>query len=484
MSEHVHIAIIGAGFSGIGAGARLQAAGFEDFVILERAESVGGVWRDNRYPNCACDIESPLYSFSFAPNPNWSRMFSPAAEIHAYLQDCVARFGLGPHLRLGCALEAASWDEAQRCWRLETAGGPLRANVLIAGMGALSEPSFPNIPGRERFEGPSFHTSRWDAEAELDGRRVGVIGTGASAIQTVPGLQPRVGELCLFQRTAPWVLPRFDRAFSERERELFARFPALQRALRALIYLRHEAYILGFRNPVVMRAAQRVALRWLEREVSDPQLREALRPSFTIGCKRVLLSDDYYAAVAAPNVSLISAGVREVLPEGVIDSEGRHHQLDALVWATGFVVARPPYASYVRGRGGESLAERWGGSPRAHLGTMVAGFPNLFLLIGPNTGLGHSSQILMLESQLELVTAALRELDASGTGSRSLEPRTQAQARFNEEVARGAAGTVWLSGGCSSWYLDETGYNSTLWPWSTYRFSRRARFEPDDYELR
>lgn len=475
------IVIIGAGFSGIGAALRLVEAGYDDFVVLERDTEVGGVWRDNRYPHCACDIESHLYSFSFAPNPRWSRRFSPRAEIAAYLRECVEGCGLGSRLRLGCALESARWDAARGCWALETSAGPLRADVVIAAMGALNEPKYPEVRGRGRFAGPSFHTARWDPSVDLRGRRVGVVGTGASAIQVVPGIQAEVERLVVFQRTAAWVKPRRDRAYSPLERRLFAAVPVVHKLIRAGLYLRHESFILGFRNPAIMRLAARQAAAYLEREIADPKLREKLRPDFTYGCKRILLSDDYYAALGQPHVELVAAGVDEVVGEGLVDSEGRTHELDVIIWATGFHVHDPPFAALVRGRSGDSLAERWRGSPRALLGTMVADFPNLFTLTGPNTGLGHSSMILMIEAQLELILGALRTLDG---GAREIEPRPEAQARFNAAIDEGTAGTVWTAGGCSSWYLDASGRNSALWPWSTYAFMRQAKFEAEDYLVR
>ncbi|PRQ09175.1 flavin-containing monooxygenase [Enhygromyxa salina] len=478
-SEHVHVAIVGAGFSGVGAAIRLRQAGIHDFVVFERGDEVGGVWRDNRYPGCACDVESPLYSYSFAPNPEWSRMFSPQGEILDYVRRCASEFGVLPHVRFGHAISEAAWNPATKRWQLDGPRGQFTADVLVAGMGALSEPWVPGFRGIERFEGPAFHSARWDPDAALDGQRVAVVGTGASAIQIVPRIQQRVGQLRLFQRTAPWVLPRRDRAFKPVERQLFANLPITQKLLRVGLYLRHESLVLGFRNPSIMRVVQRQALRYLHHQIEDPQLRERLRPDFTLGCKRVLLSDDYYPALAQDNVELVSAGIRELVSNGIVDTEGRLHELDAIIWATGFHVANPPFAKHVRGRSGESLAEVWRGSPTAHLGSMVAGFPNLFLLTGPNTGLGHSSMLLMIEAQLELLLGVLRELD--GREAVTVEPDPAVQARYVDQIDRGGKGTVWTAGGCASWYLDQTGRNSTLWPWSTHAYMRRAKFERGDY---
>lgn len=481
MSEHVHIAIIGAGFSGVGAAIRLRQAGIHDFVVFERGQEVGGVWRDNRYPGCACDVESPLYSYSFAPNPDWSRMYSPQPEILEYVRRCAREHGVISHVRFGHAIDEAAWDPATKRWQLESERGRFTADVLVAGMGALSEPQVPAFRGIERFEGQAFHSARWDEHAKLEGQRVAVVGTGASAIQIVPRIQAKVGHLSLFQRTAPWVIPRNDRAFTPLERRLFATLPITQKLLRAGIYVRHEALLVGFRNPSLMRLAQRRVLRYLEHQIKDPALRERLRPDFTFGCKRVLLSDDYYPALAQDNVELVSAGVREIVPKGIVDTEGRLHELDTIIWATGFHVANPPFAKHVRGRSGESLAEVWRGSPKAHLGSMVAGFPNLFLLTGPNTGLGHNSMLLMIEAQIELLLGVLGQL--AGGEAATIEPDPQVQADFVEAVERGGQGTVWTAGGCASWYLDETGRNSTLWPWSTHAYMRRAKFEREDYVL-
>jgi cation diffusion facilitator CzcD-associated flavoprotein CzcO len=481
MSEHVHIAIVGAGFSGVGAAIRLRQSGIHDFVVFERSEEVGGVWRDNRYPGCACDVESPLYSYSFAPNPEWSRMYSPQAEILEYVRRCASEYGVLSHVRFKHTITQAAWDPERNVWQLDSPRGRFTADVLVAGMGALSTSRVPPIRGSERFEGRAFHSASWEHDAALDGQRVAVVGTGASAIQIVPRIQPKVGHLSVFQRTAPWVVPREDRAFGPVERRMFAALPITQKLLRAGIYLRHESLLVGFRNPAIMRVVQRRVLRYLEHQIQDPELRGRLRPDFTLGCKRVLLSDDYYPALVQDNVELVSAGVRELVPTGIVDTEGRLHELDTIIWATGFEVANPPFARHVRGRSGESLAEIWRGSPTAYLGTMVAGFPNLVLLTGPNTGLGHNSMIVMIEAQIELLLGMLRELDRGEVTT--IEPDPQVQARYVSEIDRGGEGTVWTAGGCASWYLDETGRNSTLWPWSTYAYMRRAKFERDDYVL-
>jgi cation diffusion facilitator CzcD-associated flavoprotein CzcO len=477
---HVRIAIIGSGFGGLGAAIRLKQEGFGDFVVLERAGDLGGTWRDNTYPGCACDVQSHLYSFSFAPNPEWSRSFSPQPEIQAYLQRCADEFGVRGHVRFHHEVTAAQWDEDGKRWTIETSRGPLTASVLVMASGALSDPIVPALPGLDRFRGRVFHSARWDHAFELDGKRVAVIGTGASAVQFVPAIQPKVAKLHLFQRTPPWVLPHTDRPLRAGERSLFRRFPAAQRAARRAIYTAREGMMLGFRHPGVMRLAERTALRHLRKSIADPALRKKLTPDFTLGCKRVLLSNHYYPALARPNVEVVTDGIAEVRENAIVGADGVERPVDAIIFGTGFRPTDPPLAPYVRGRGGKTLAQAWAGSPKAHLGTTVVGFPNLFILMGPNTGLGHTSVVYMIEAQVEHLLGALRHLDAAGAAA--LEPRPEAQTAFVASVDERMRGTVWVSGGCASWYLDPTGRNSTLWPDFTWRYRQRAaRFDPAEY---
>jgi cation diffusion facilitator CzcD-associated flavoprotein CzcO len=477
---HTRIAIIGSGFGGLGAAIRLRQEGIDDFVVLERAGDLGGTWRDNTYPGCACDVQSHLYSFSFAPNPEWSRSFSPQPEIQAYLQRCARDHDLLRHLRFHHEVRSAAWDDDARHWRIETSQGDLTASVLVMATGALSDPVIPHLPGLESFQGRAFHSSRWEHDFDLTGTRVAVIGTGASAIQFVPEIQPKVARLHLFQRTAPWILPRHERALTAVGRHLFRRVPAAQKALRGAIYLAREAFVLGFRNPRAMRLAQRAARRHLRTSVPDPELRGKLTPDFTMGCKRVLLSNDYLPALTRPNVEVVTAGIREVRERSIVSADGVERPVDAIILGTGFRPTDPPLARHLRGRDGRTLSEVWAGSPKAHLGTTVAGFPNLFMLLGPNTGLGHTSVVYMVEAQVEHLVAALRHMDRRGIAA--LEPRPEAQDAFVAEVDGMMEGTVWTSGGCASWYLDGTGRNSTLWPDFTFRFRRRAaRLDPADY---
>ncbi len=477
-STHLHVAIVGSGFGGLGAAIRLRQEGIDDFLVFERAGDLGGTWRDNSYPGCTCDVPSHLYSFSFAPNPGWSRSFSSQPEIWAYLHQCARRFGILPRLRLGHEVREAAWDDPRQRWRIETSGGTWTADALVAAAGPLSEPSIPALPGLGSFECAAFHSARWDHDHDLTGRQVAVVGTGASAIQFVPEIQPQVGRLRVFQRTAPWVLPRRDRALSGAERRLFRAVPATQRLARSAIYWAREGFTATFVHPRLMRLPQRLALRHLRGAVADPELRARLTPDYTLGCKRVLLSNHYLPALTSQNVEVITSGIREVRPYGIVTDDGEEHPADTIIVGTGFHVTDPPFGDQVRGRDGRTLAEVWKGSPKAHLGVTVAGFPNLFLLLGPNTALGSTSVVLMIEAQVEYVLRALEFMRAAGVAT--VEPRPEAQQAFLAEVDARMRPTVWSAGGCASWYMDRTGRNSTLWPSFTWAYGRRTRrFDPD-----
>jgi cation diffusion facilitator CzcD-associated flavoprotein CzcO len=471
MNVDHRIAIVGAGYSGLGTAIRLKQAGIEEFVVLERGADVGGTWRANTYPGCQCDVPSHLYSFSFAPNPEWSRTFSLQPEIWEYLRATAERAGVMDHMRFGHAVTGAAWEERHQRWRVETEQGTITAEIVVSGMGGLSEPSIPGIPGLERFAGAAFHTAEWDHEQDLAGKRVAIVGTGASAIQVLPNIQPRVKELSLFQRTPPWIMPHADRPISKPERRLYRMLPFAQRAMREAIYC-----------PRLGGAGERIARRHLRRQVRDPQLRAKLSPTYRMGCKRVLISNEYYPALQKENVQLVTEGIREIRPHAIVTEDGAEHEVDAIVFGTGFHVADMPFAEFVRGRDGRSLAEVWAGTAQAHRGTTVAGFPNLFLLLGPNTALGHTSVVFMIECQIGYLMDCLREMDERGL--RAVEPRAEAQEAFIAEVRRRERGTVWLAGGCASWYLDANGRNSTVWPGSTWRYRERMRrFEPEEYHL-
>jgi cation diffusion facilitator CzcD-associated flavoprotein CzcO len=483
IQQDVRVAIVGSGFSGLGMAIRLRQAGIEDFVVLERADDVGGTWRDNSYPGCACDVPSHLYSFSFAPNPEWTSTFSPQQEIWDYLRECAERYGVMEHVRFGHEVQDAAWDEDAQRWRIETSCGTLTAQALVLGTGPLSAPSIPDLPGLERFEGTTFHSATWDHDHALDGERVAVVGTGASAIQFVPKIQPRVGKLHVFQRTAPWIMPRPDRPLKGWERRLYRALPAAQLLMRAGIYWARESFVLGFRHPRAMRLGQRLALRHLERQVRDRELRRKLTPTYRMGCKRVLISNDYLPALGRENVEVVTDAIAEVRPRSIVTADGTEREVDTIIFGTGFHVTDMPAAERVRGRDGSTLAEHWDGSPQAHLGAMVSGYPNLFFIVGPNTGLGHNSIVFMIESQCNYVLSALRLMDERGAAE--LDVRPEAQASYNAQLQERMRGTVWTSGGCASWYLDANGRNTTLWPSFTWPFREQTRrLDPAQYELR
>lgn len=477
-STSADVAIVGSGFAGLGAAIKLREHG-RDVVVLERSDDVGGTWRDNSYPGCACDVPSHLYSFSFAPNPDWSHAFSRQGEIHDYLRRTARDLGVTPLIRFGAEVAGARWVPSERRWLVSTTRGDVTARVLVSGAGALSEPSVPPLPGLETFKGTAFHSAAWRHDHDLTGERVAVIGTGASAIQLVPEVQRTASHLTVFQRTAPWVLPRRDRRIGASERRLYRTFPALQRLARAGIYAGRETWVLGFAfHPRLMALGERQALRYLEREVPDPVLRAKLTPTYRLGCKRVLLSSDYLQTLCRPNVELVTDPIVEVGRCGIVtakaDGERVEHPVDTIVFGTGFHVTDPPIAERVRGADGRTLAEHWAERGMAALhGITVAGFPNLFMLVGPNTGLGHTSIVYMIEAQVDYLLDALAKMDAAGVDA--IEPRADVQRAYNDRLQRRLAGTVWNSGGCASWYLDEHGRNTTLWPTFTFVFRRELK---------
>ncbi len=483
---HHRVAIIGSGFSGLGMAIQLKQHGMNDFVLFEKEDGVGGTWRVNSYPGCACDVQSHLYSFSFEPNPRWTRMFAPQPEIKAYLEHCAQKYGVTPHLRPRTEVRGAHWDEATSLWTITDAQGiEHTANVLISGMGGLSRPSYPQVPGIERFEGKTFHSQQWDHDYDLTGKRVAVIGTGASAIQFVPQIQKQVARLDLYQRTPPWIVPKPDRAITDVEKDVFERLPFVQTAIRGAIYSALESRALAFSvEPRLMKVAQKLAERHIRQQVKDPELRRKLTPDYTLGCKRVLISDDYYPAVTQPNVDVITSGIREVRAHSVIDADGVEREVDAIIFGTGFKATDPVPRGVVMGRDGQDLLDSWPEGPEAYKGAAVAGFPNLFFLMGPNTGLGHSSMVYMIESQIAYVLDALRTMDDRGL--RSVEVRPAAQAQFNQSLHDRLGKAIWTVGGCMSWYVHPvSGKNVTLWPGFTWQYRLQTRrFDALAYTLK
>jgi cation diffusion facilitator CzcD-associated flavoprotein CzcO len=479
--SHYEVAVIGTGFAGLGMAIRLRQEGVEDFVVFERASEVGGTWRENHYPGCCCDVPSHVYSYSFELNPGWERGFAPQAEILEYLKHCAQKYGVREHIRFNHEVTEAAWDGHERLWRIETTQGSHTARMLVNGGGALSEPRPPDIPGIEHFRGKSFHSARWDHEHDLAGERVGVIGTGASSIQFVPAIQPDVAELHLFQRTPPWVIPRWDHEITRFEHALL-RLPFAPRLVRSTLYWMLESRVWGFRHPRLMKLADRLGRWHLKRQVSDPELRRKLLPDYVMGCKRILISDDYYPALDQPNVEVVTDAIAEVREHSIVTQDGTEHVVDTIIFGTGFEVTKPPIAKRIRGRDGRTLAEHWSTSMAAYKGTFVAGFPNLVMMTGPNTGLGHNSMVYMIESQLTYVLGALAAMQVRG--ARTLEVRPNAVTEYGERLETQMDGTVWTAGHCASWYLDDTGRNTTLWPTFSYKF-RRATLEFDEaaYEM-
>ncbi len=477
LPDHVRVFVVGAGFAGLGTAIKLDEHGLSDFLVVDRGDTVGGTWRDNTYPGAACDVPSQLYSFSFAPNPDWSRSFSPQPEIQAYLERVALQSGVLDRFRFGVTVQDAAWDETDRVWQVSTDAGDLTADVLISGSGGLSEPKLPEIEGIDSFAGEIFHSARWNHDYDLTGKRVAVIGTGASSIQIVPEIAKQVAHLDVYQRTAPWVMPRNDRPYSAIERFGFRHVPLMQRAYRTGIYWGRECFVPGFTvNPKLAAPAKKMALGNIEKGISDPALRAAVTPHFQIGCKRILISNDYYPALDRPDVDLVNDGIARITPTGIVTAdpetgEAVEREVDAIVVATGFHTTEQPIAQHIKGRDGRTLADAWREHGQAaYKGTTIAGFPNLFQIVGPNTGLGHSSMVFIIESQIAYIVSALQQMGQQEIAT--VEPTPAAQQAWNDDVQRRMQRTVWNTGGCASWYLDSHGRNTTLWPRTTFAFRR------------
>jgi cation diffusion facilitator CzcD-associated flavoprotein CzcO len=479
--EAPSVGIVGAGFGGIGMGIRLKQEGVEDFTIFERGETVGGVWRANTYPGAACDVPSHLYSFSFAPGHRWSRRYAPQAEILDYLEECVNDFGLRPHIRFGTEAERASFDEATGRWTLIAGGEEQIFDLLVSACGQLTNPAIPEIPGGDEFEGHAFHSSDWDHDHDLSGRRVAVIGTGASAIQFVPEIAPRVESLTIYQRSAPWILPKADREYPEWERRFFRAFPARVAAARLGNWMFFEAFTYAFTGTRWLAA---VAARYADRArceaLADPELLARTKPDYELGCKRVLITSDWYPALERDNVELIDGAVQRITPSGVVAADGVERPADTIIWGTGFQSHDFVAPMEVRGLGGRELNEVWAERPEAYLGSTVSGFPNMFVMYGPNTNHGSGSVPFTLECQFNYAIDAIRRMRAGGL--RYIDLRPEVQARWRDEIALRSQRTQWVNGGCTNWYVNGEGINTNNWPgpWLEYR-RRTKRINPGDY---
>jgi cation diffusion facilitator CzcD-associated flavoprotein CzcO len=480
-SRRRSIAVVGGGFGGVGAAVMLKREGYDDVTVFEKGERVGGVWQQNTYPGAACDIPSHLYEYSFAPNA-WPRRFSPGSEIRAYVEAVARRFGVLDRVRTGVEVRSARWDEGAGRWRLETGAGSYEAEILVAACGQLSVPKTPPIAGLERFQGPAFHTAEWRHDVDLAGRRVAVVGTGCSAIQVVPAIQPEVAKLDVYQRSPGWTLPKRDREYTPRQRARFKRFPLLRRLDRASVYAFNDlgaAAMTGQRWLLpILRA---VAKRQIKRAISDPELRRKVTPADEIGCKRIMLTDDWYPTLCQANVELVTERIAEVTAAGIRDETGEERPADAIVLATGFASHDFVAPMEIAGRGGCTLAAEWAETPRAYLGLTVPGFPNMFLLYGPNTNGGTGSVVNTIECGVGHLLAALAEMDRAR--AERIEVRREAADEFDRELRAALTGTVWHTG-CTNWYVDEKGNDPSNWPWTWSSYRRRtARLAPGAYAL-
>jgi cation diffusion facilitator CzcD-associated flavoprotein CzcO len=480
LPDDLDVVIMGAGMSGLCMAIQLKRAGRHDFVVIEKSAGLGGTWWDNRYPGAQVDVPAPLYSFSFAPNPDWRQRFADAPEIQAYMQRCAERHGLGPHLHFGRAIVGAAFDEANGRWSIELDDGRrLSARFFVCSTGPLSVPRWPDIEGLERFAGPRLHSASWDASVPLAGRRVGVIGTGSTASQLIPAIAPTVGRLHVFQRTANWVMPRMDRRYGAFDRWL-ARLPPYNAAVRWVWAGLSEFFRRAFdEGTAARRNVLRRAAGHLRRQVPDEALRAKLQPPYPFGCKRIIFSNTFYRALTRPNVELVTEGIARVTPTGIVTTDGRERPLDVLVCATGFDVEHS-MAVPVTGRGGASLQALWADGAFAHLGITVAGFPNLFLMLGPNTGTGHTSTLLFIEAEVQWALRAMEEVRRRG--ARWIDVRDPVMRAFNDELSRRLTGSVWSQ--CRSWYRAGNGRIVALWPGFTPEYRRRVRRQRfEDFEF-
>ena len=477
------VIIIGAGFGGLGMAIRLKEQGQDNILLIEKADDVGGCWRDNTYPGAACDVPSHLYSFSFERHYPWSRRFAPQKEIFAYQQYCARKYDIYRHIRFNCEVAQACYQDDKGIWELTlTNGETLTCQALITATGQLNQPAYPPLSGIDDFNGPHFHSARWDHDVDLTGKTVAVVGTGASAIQFVPEVAKKAGKVMLFQRSAAHVIAKPDRAYTRFEHGLLKRLPVTQTLDRLRIYSLNESRALGFTSlQQGMKLYEWLFKRHLNKQVADPALREKLTPDYPMGCKRILMSNDYYPALSQPNVEVINHGIQSVNHSGLTDSTGTHHDADVIIYGTGFQATDFLTPMKISGRNGTDLNEAWQDGAEAYLGISVHGFPNLFMLYGPNTNLGHNSIIYMLESQIHYIRQCLAAMDNGDV--QALEVRASIQSQFNQDVQSKIRNTVWDKG-CHSWYKTDSGKNTNNWPGFTFDYRRLTRqVNWSDYEF-
>jgi cation diffusion facilitator CzcD-associated flavoprotein CzcO len=476
------VAVVGGGFGGVAAITMLTRAGYSDVTVFERGERVGGVWHHNTYPGAACDIPSHLYELSFAPNPRWSRRFAPQAEIQNYLESVAREHGVFDRIKTNTEVTRAAFDSERGKWQLETSAGPHEADMLVTACGQLSVPKTPPLPGLDSFSGPVFHTAAWRHDVDLTGERVAVIGTGCSAIQTVPAIQPIVEHVDVYQRSPGWTFPKMDFAYKERTKRLFERFPALQRLDRAAVFGFMEFGAAAMTSRRALLAPFRVIGRWqINKAIKDPELRRKVTPTDEVGCKRIMLTDDWYPTLTKPNVELVTDRIAEVTPGGVRTADGIERPADVLVLATGFKTHGFVAPMEIVNPAGRTLAEEWSAVPRAYLGLSVPAFPNLFLLYGPNTNGGTGSVIYTIEAGVNHVISALHALERAD--AQRIEVRPEAAEKFDKELRAALAETVWHTG-CTNWYVDENGNDPNQWPWVWSAYRRRTeQVDSSAYEL-
>lgn len=484
MSEHVRVAIIGAGFGGLGTAIKLKQEGIDDFVVLERADEVGGTWQINDYPGAQCDVPSLIYSYSFAPNPDWSRLYPLQEELKAYMHKCAVDFEVLSHVRLHTEVTGAVWDDNAQVWQISTSSGDLTARVLVGAIGPFSSPATPDIPGLDSFRGTVFHSQSWNHDHDLTGERIGVIGTGASAVQFIPRVQPKAGHLTVFQRTPTWILPHPDRPVGAVTRELYRRVPGAQKTARKAWEVTFESLVPGFiYEPKLQKPLELLGRALLKKQVRDPVLREKLTPSYAVGCKRPTFSNAYYPALTADNATVVTDGIVEITERGIVTASGTEHELDTIILGTGFKMTDHPGFNVIEGRDGVNLGETWrGGEMEAYLGTTVHGFPNLFLILGPNSGV-YTSAVITIEDQVHYILEALREMDKADLAS--LEVTERAQRDFVAWADKGLSKSVFVAGGCTSYYLSPSGRNFTHYPGFSAGFrSRTSKVDLDHYLTR
>lgn len=480
-TQHTKILIIGGGYSGIGAAIRLRKSKIEDFILIEKGDKLGGTWRVNTYPECGADTPSIIYSFSFERNPDWDYTFAKQPQIEKYLDDVADKYGVPQHAQFDTKAIAGHWDDEAQNWVIETNHGTIIAKYVITASGPQHEIDMPDIPGVETFEGEAFHSANWDHDVQLEGKTVAIIGTGASAMQFIPEIQPTLGKMILFQRTAPWVMPRFDRKTKESTKKFLRRFPVVNRTMANAIYYGSEGLQYAQRHPTAMQQIQKLAARNMEKTIKDPEQRKLFTPTFTMGCKRILFSNRWYPALTADNAEVVHHGVAKITPTGLIDSEGVERQADVIIYGTGFRVTDPDIAHRVTGRNSTVLSEHWQGSPQAYFSTAVHGYPNAFMLLGPNVGNGHGSVSTLVELISDYIVQAIETTEAQGLAS--IEVKQHVQDVYNAELQDALQGTVFNAGGCSSYYIDVNGRNSSIYPWTTLRFRKDTKhFNLNDYE--